>query len=321
MQIPANDPRLLQIAQRRELIQAGYNDRALAAALARGTLARPRRGAYVDGLLWSTLSGDDRYAVRCRAAYLQARTGVVLSHVSALPFYDAPLWGFDLSAAHLTRGDGIAGRREAGIQRHSGALLPEDVIDVHGHAVMSPCRATLEVSLLGSSEAALVTANHFLHIGAFTKADLVARYEGTIEFWPDSLATSVVLRLADARVESVGESRTLYFFYRHSLPKPVPQHRVYDGSEEVARLDFALPDLGCWFEFDGRSKYESYLRPGETAADAVIRERRRESRVQELTGWRCLRIVWSDLADPRRLEQRIRSFLASVAAQRDRRTA
>ena len=321
MQIPADDSRLLPIAQRHELIAAGYSDRALAAALARGTLARPRRGAYVDGPAWSRLGVEQRYAVTCRAAYAQARTGVVLSHASALPFYAAPLWGLDLSTTHLTRGDGMAGRREAGIRRHSGALLPEDVVDIHGYAVMTPCRATLEVSVLGSSEAALVTANHFLHAGAFTIDELNARYEGSIEFWPDSLGTSTVLRLADGRVESVGESRTLHFFYRHGLPRPEPQHRVYDGSEKVARLDFALPDHGCWFEFDGRSKYQSYLRPGETATDVVIREKRRESLVQELTGWRCLRIVWSDLADPQRLERRVRTFLGSVRAERTRRTA
>lgn len=319
MQISADDARLLPVAQRHELIAAGFSDRALAAAVAHGTMARPRRGAYVDGPSWRFLGAEQRYAVICRAAYLQAHTEVVLSHTSALPFYDAPLWGFDLSEVHLTRSDSFAGRRESGVRRHSGVLLPGDVIDVHGHSVMSPCRTALEVSLLGSSEAALVTANYFLHAGAFAVEDLRARYAGSIEYWPDSLATSIVLRLADARVESVGESRTLHFFYRHGLPAPEPQYRVSDGGEEIARLDFALPDLGCWFEFDGRSKYEKYLRQGETAADAVIREKRRESVVQEITGWRCFRIMWSDLADPGSLEHRIRRFLGVVKAERVRR--
>ena len=31
-------------------------------------------------------------------------------------------------------------------------------------------------------------------------------------------------------------------------------------------------------EFDGKMKYEKYLRPGETPADCVFREKRREDR-------------------------------------------
>ena len=55
-----------------------------------------------------------------------------------------------------------------------------------------------------------------------------------------------------------------------------------------------------WVEFDGREKYTRYLRDGETVTDAVLREKRREERVRELTGWICVRIAWAELADPRR---------------------
>ena len=33
----------------------------------------------------------------------------------------------------------------------------------------------------------------------------------------------------------------------------------------------------------------------------MLREKRREERVAELTGWRCIRITWADLAYPERL--------------------
>lgn len=321
MQIPHDDPRLLPISLRGELVRAGYTDRSLARAVQGGALARPRRGAYVDGPLWRSMNKEQQYAVRCRAAYLQARTGVVLSHVSALPFCESPLWGFDLGTTHLTRADGFAGRREAAIQRHRGLILPGDVVENHGLLFMAPLRATLEASLVGSVEASLAVANHFLHAGEFSAEDLFARYHGTIEYWPDSLATSLMLRLIDPRIESVGESRTYYFLYRHGLPKPIPQFEVYDQGVMVARLDFAFPDLGFWIEFDGRAKYEKFLRPGETPADAVIREKARESLVQELTGWRCMRITWADLADPAGLERRIRRLMESIASERARRKA
>ena len=63
-------------------------------------------------------------------------------------------------------------------------------------------------------------------------------------------------------------------------------------------------------EFDGRQKYVQFLREGESVTDAVLREKRREDMVCELTGWRCMRITWADLADPVRLAARIRAFLA-----------
>ncbi len=267
------------------------------------------------------MTAEQRYAVTCRAAYLQARTGVILSHASAVPFHCGPVWGFDQSVVHLTREDGFSGRREAGIQRHCGRLLAGDVVETHGLLVMSALRATLEATILGSAEAGLVVANHFLHRGDIDAANLVARYEMSMEHWPYSLTTDTVLRLADPRIESVGESRTSYFFFARSLPKPVPQFEVYDGAVLVARLDFALPEHGIWIEFDGRVKYEQYLRPGETPADAVLREKRREELIAELTGWRCLRITWADLADPGNLEVRVRRLIASVAAARARRTA
>ncbi|WP_420288898.1 hypothetical protein [Nocardioides sp. CPCC 206347] len=322
MILPPDDPRLLPIGLRRDLIaRGGQSDRSLARQVRAGVLDRPRRGAYVVGELWRAMTDEQRYAVRCRAVYLQARTGVILSHVSAVPFHDGPVWGFDLSEVHVTREDGFAGRREAGIQRHCGKLLPQDVVETHGLLVMSAVRATLEATILGCAEAGLVVANHFLHRGEFKASDLVARYEASMDHWPYSLTTDTVLRLADPRIESVGESRTSYFFFARSLPKPIPQFEVYDGSVLVARLDFALPDHGIWIEFDGRVKYEQYLRPGETPADAVLREKRREEKIAELTGWRCLRITWADLADPQVLEARVRRLIASVSTARARRTA
>ncbi|MFD1249077.1 hypothetical protein ACFQ3F_14870 [Nocardioides ginsengisoli] len=317
MELGHDDPRLAAIRLRRELLDSGaHSDQSLARAVQLGWLARPRRGAYVDGPLWRSLSPDQQYALRCRAAFRQAHTGVILSHVSALPFHDAPVWGFDLDDVHLTRVDGRSGRREAGIRRHCGQLMSGDVVELHDVDVMSALRATLEASLVGSVEASLVVVNHFLHRGEYDLPTLAARYEASMDRWPSSLTTDLVLRLADARHESVGETRMAYFFFARSLPKPIPQFEVYDGSTLVARLDFALPELGVWMEFDGRVKYERFLRTGESPADAVVREKRREETVAELTGWRCLRVTWDDLADPPRLERRVRDLIASVSRSR-----
>jgi len=314
MYLDADDPRLLAIALRRELIAAGESDHSLARALRSGELARPRRGAYVDGARWRAMNEEHQYAVRARAALRAANSEVALSHTSALPLLDSPLWGLDLGDVHLTRLDGKAGRREAGIRQHRGDVLDGDVISAHGLHLSSPVRATLEVTTVGCVESGLIVANHFLHRGEFTKEALGERYERSIERWPGSLKTDLVIRLSDPRIESPGETRTFYFLWARHFPRPEPQYEVYDDGELIALLDFALPEENVWIEFDGKVKYQKLLREGEDATAVVLREKRREERVGEITGWRCLRVTWADLHNPDRLAARLQRLIDSMAS-------
>jgi hypothetical protein len=152
-----------------------------------------------------------------------------------------------------------------------------------------------------------------LHEGLTTPDRLRERYDRMRQD-PFTLRTDLVLRLADGRVESVGESRSVFLCWRHGVPAPVPQWRVYDGRGRViARLDLAWPELGAWLEFDGREKYLELLKEGETVVDAVLREKQRESRISEITGWRCIRITWADLERPDRTAARITAFLKRAA--------
>lgn len=309
MTISPDDPRLAPLKLRKELLAEGHNDKTLAHALKNGTFRRPRTGAYVDGALWDSMTVEQRFALRVRAAYRQAKTDVVLGYTSPLPFHESPMWGLDLSEVHLIRTDGKTGRREAGIRQHCAKLRPEDLTESYGMRMCTPLRAALEVTTVASAEAALVVMSHFLRAGLFTVADARARYDDGMTQWPNSLRTDLVLRLADPRFESVGEVRTFYNMWAHGLPLPVPQFEVFHEGVLVARLDLALPEFGIWIEFDGRVKYERFVPEGKTAVDVILAEKHREELVREITGWRCLRITWADLADPARLAARIRAFI------------
>ncbi len=299
-----------QVILRRELIQAGYTDRAIARLVSDGSLVKLRHGAYVTSAEWASADEAGRVRLLTRAVLRQANTDVIVSHTSAMPEYDGPLWGHPPLTTHVTRLDGRAGRRESGVVQHQGLLLPGDVVERNGVLMTSGVRTGIDVTTVLGVEAALVAVNHLLHMKHATKAELWDRYAG-MERDPNTLNTDLVLRLADPRIESVGESRSFFVLFRHSLPLPELQLAICDGTGlEVARLDFAWPDRKCWMEFDGRQKYVKYLREGETVTDAVLREKRREDLVREITGWRCLRITWADLADPVRLAARIRAFLA-----------
>ncbi|GAA4375241.1 type IV toxin-antitoxin system AbiEi family antitoxin domain-containing protein [Nocardioides caricicola] len=312
--IPLNDPRRGRIMLRKHLLEEGYNDRAIARRVQGGDWVRIRHGAYVDSATWRSLDSADRHALVARAAAAQARTQVVVSHTSALAFADAPTWGIDLDVIHLTRSDGNAGRSEAGVQQHCGALIDGDVMTVDGLDVMAPTRMALEVTMVADVEASICVVSLLMHSGATTIQELRERYQ-LMRHWPDTLRTDLVLRLSDKRFESVGECRTYYLCFRQGLPMPEPQYEVKDEHGKViARVDFAWPELGVFLEFDGKVKYEKLLREGERASDVVLLERDREREICRVTGWRCIRIVWSDLARPAQTAAMIRRALLPTAA-------
>ena len=309
MMISKTDPRRGRVMLRGELLDAGFTDKAIARLVRDGHWVKIRHGAYVESEQWGRLDDSGRHALRARAVAVQARTPVVVSHVSAIPFYDGPTWGLSLEDVHVTRLDGKAGRSGAGVDQHCGAVDPADITTIDGLPVLRPARTVLDVTMVADTEPSLVVANHLLHSGGTTVAELRARYEG-MAHWPWTLKTDIVLRLADPRFESVGETRTYYLCFRHGLPMPVPQYEVRDASGSVvARVDFAWPELGVFLEFDGRVKYEKHLLPGQRASDVVIAEKRREELICRLTGWRCIRISWTDLERPERTAALIRAAL------------
>ena len=308
-QRPADDPRNGPVYLRKTLLAQGHDDRSIARLVADGILVRVRRGAFADKARTDGLDPEGRYGLRARAVLQQAKTRVVLSHVSGLPEYGAPTWGLDLSEVHVTRTDGKAGRREAGVRQHRGTVLPGDVVERNGIEVMSPTRLALEATTLSTSESGLVVVNYFLHCKATTKEQLLERY-ALMERWPHTLRTGLVLRWADHRIESVGESRTQHLILSNGLPTPVPQYAITNAAGRVvAYVDFAWPELGVFLEFDGKVKYEKLLRPGQRPGDVVVAEKRREAMICRLTGWRCIRVDWDDLARPAATLRLIREAL------------
>ena len=312
------DPVLRQICDehgvflRREAEELGYHDATLARLIRADVFHRVRRGAYAFGDHWNDLTDNERYGLLCRAVYRQSKTEVLLSHLSSANEWGCPLWDADKREVHLTRVDGKTGRREAGVCQHRGRLLEGDFEEREGLPLVSPTRTALELTTIGDVEHAIVEIDDLLHRGLTTPEKLVSRYR-LMESWPDTLRTSLVLRLVDGRSESVGESRIRYLCWVQRLPTPIPNYPILDRhGREIHRVDLAWPELGLFLEFDGKVKYQRYLREGESVTDAVLREKKREELVCELTGWRCIRIVWADLHRPAQTAARIRAMFRPV---------
>lgn len=298
---PVDDPRNGPPVLRRDLLRTGMTDREIRRLISAGELVQVRPGAYMDRAVWTALNEEGRFVLRGRAVLRQARTPLILSHTSSVAEWGLPAFGLDLTQVHTTRTDGLSGRRAADVRQHQARVGSGDLVVVNAVPVTNPARAVLEACTLVGPEGGLCVVNAALNTLLVTEKQLLTQYVG-MENWPYSRATEIVLRLCDGRIESVGESRTFWVCYLHSLPMPVPQFEITDpNGQVVARVDFAWPDLGVYLEFDGRIKYEKLLRPGERASDVVWREKKREQLIHRLTGWRCIRITWADLADHRRL--------------------
>lgn len=297
------------VVLRHELLADGYTDNQIQSLVKKGVLHRVRHGSYVDGALWRSLDELDRHRVLVRAVLRRAHPSAVASHVSSAVERRAPVWGMSLAEAHVTRTDGRSGRREAGVVHHRGDLAESDVEILNGIRVSKPARCAVEVTTMTTVEPALVTVNALLGSGHLTAPDLDREVEA-LRHWPGTLTTTIVQRLADPRVQSVAESRTMFLCWEQHLPRPEPQIPITDERGIVfAYADFGWRQLGVFLEFDGRIKYEMYRREGETLEEYILREKRREERICLLTGWVCIRITWADLADPVRTAYRIRRIL------------
>jgi hypothetical protein len=296
-----------------EATALGYDDKAIARMVRSGDWYRLRHGAYCSGEVWTTSNPAERRLLLTRASYRAARADVVVSHSSAADLLGVPVWDLP-DVVHLTRTDGRGGRREAGRVPHRGHLTVTDLTRRDGLWTVNGTRAALDCTLISDVEHSLVVVNGLLHARETTKAMLRHRMT-TMNQWPNSLHTGLVISLSDKRCESVGETRSMHLCWAQHLPRPHPQYKIKDRSGRViARVDIARPRHRVFMEFDGREKYLKFRRPGESVTDAVLREKRREERIRELTGWTCIRITWADLCDPERTAARIRAVMA--AAQR-----
>ncbi len=296
---------------RRDALADGYTDKAIARLVRTKTWHRVRRGAYVSGQLWESLRPEDRHRVLCRAVLLTAHPSAALSHISAAIEWGAETWGLDLGEVHLTRTDGKSGRREDGVVHHRGHLAEDDVVMVNGVRVTPAARAAAETCTIADVERSLIVANSLLHLGPATMDDFEVQCRVTRN-WPRSLTTELVRRLANAKIESVAESRALYLFWHQHIPRPEPQVEIFDEHGRlVGRVDFAWAKYGVFGEMDGKLKYLVMRRPGESLDEFLLREKRREEQICQITGWVCIRITWEDLARPQLLARRIRKILES----------
>lgn len=296
---------------RSQLLSSGITDSDLKTGLRSKRLIRPRRGVYLgEGVLPDDPDARYRMAIAGACALHQQ---LPVSHESAAAIHGLPLVGRPPTVVHFTRrgprkGGGTKGN---GIWIHSGRLDDDEVTDVDGIPVTTIARTVADVA----RNSALIRA--------------VAAADGAVNQDPDQagqIAESLLrcprrnghqrglraMRLVDGRSESPRESVTRLIL--NSVPVDMElQINIYDTSGVfVGRADGGCPACGVLWEYDGESKYVRLAPPGQSTAEVVLAEKRRENRFAEL-GWLTLRIDRHDHRD----QQALIARYAQACGRRD----
>ena len=291
-----------EINLHRELLEQGQTKFELARRVRAGDLSRLRRGAYADPLP-AGAGPATAHAALIAATLRQVSDQAVVSHASAAVVHGLPTWSDQLDRVHVTRNRAGGGRRETNLYVHGVPFATCDTTMMGGTRVTSLARTVLDLACSESIERGVAVGDAALRLG-LRDYEVVAAVLAAGGRHGIARARSTA-ELIDVRSESVGESFSRVRFWRWGIPAPVLQLEVRDPyGVLVGRGDFGWPELGTIGEFDGKVKYGLLLKPGQSAADVLFAEKRREERIREL-GWQVVRWGWDDLKNRRELTARL----------------
>jgi hypothetical protein len=295
--------RLDRLVLRRLAVAEGWSDDELARHVRGGDLTRLRRGAYLTGT--GALTDEARHRLLVSATVAALRRPAVVSHQSAAVLHGLPLCGVRLDRVHVTRRPPASSEVDRCLRVHVARLADHEVVEVEGLAVTDPVRTALDLARSLPLEPAVVVLDAALHLGIVQQpllADRAQELTGT----RGSRVAARALDMADARSESVGESRSRVLLHRLGLAPSTLQRVIHSASgRELARVDFAWEEERVVGEFDGRVKYGRALRPGQDPGEAVFEEKRREDAIRD-EDWGVVRWIWPELVPGTVVGDRVR---------------
>ena len=278
----------------------GVGSQGLKHLVRNGQLGRVRRGIYFCGPAGGVRDGARRLILA--TAPLLGNDSVV-SHTSA-----AIMHGLPVELALCGRVWTIRCRSRGGpsgvVQASDARLSADEVVQIEGVRVTCLARTVLDLARTRPFDWGVAVADAALYRGLTTRAELsdaARRVSGV----PGVVRGRAVVAFADARAESVGESRSRAIMHQQGLPAPELQERLYLDGVLIGRSDFLWRDDRTVGEFDGALKYGELVPAGRTARDVVMAEKAREQAIRD-AGWWIVRWGWRELADAPALAIRIR---------------
>jgi hypothetical protein len=298
-----------QVFSRGEALEHGYSDDDLQLLVRAREIVRIRHGAYVHADVWVAADDLERHRLRAHAVLRSHSTKMALSHTTAAVEHGLRLFKPDLTRIHVTCLDQRIARTTKDVVYHQGGWIEDDLMWVGPHLVMAPVRAGLEAASLVDVPSGMVILDSVIDQGLGTLEEIHVGFQ-RFTGWPKSRRLQITVRLVREGSNSVGETLSRHLMWTQRLPEPVLQFEVRDELGNLLGVtDFAWPELGVLGEFDGMMKYGRLLKDGESPGDAVEREKKREDRLREETGWLMVRLIWAELFSPGPTAAKIRRQL------------
>jgi hypothetical protein len=269
--------------------ELGVTHNELSRLVAAGALRQVLHNGYVDASVPDTLDTRAHAAalvmlphrVLCdrTAAWLHGIDVLDLAELELLPSLD--MWVMT-GHARVRRREARGGERD---------LKPEDIMSVDGVRVTTPLRTCMDLGSKLSRRNALACMDAFMRLHRISRGDLgtaLPRFSGR----RGVVQLRDLIRLADPRAESSGESWTRLAIIDAGLPAPVPQVWVTFGGRKLFRLDLAYAKAKVAVEYDGE---EFHTSPERRRADQMRRKWLRDH------GWTVIVVRKSDFT-PERLD-------------------
>ncbi len=292
----------------RDAYDCGYHRQSLSQLVRSSRALRVGPSAYVDRDRYEAASPERRHEMTTRAVVRTFDGRVYASHYSALTLMSLPVFGAPLDHIHVARAVDSLSRRRPGLSIHTtygpgaGRLIGRT-------PCVTPALAILGAAMTCGIETGVVAADAALAAGKTTEDDLQT-WLGKLSRHRDVTQARQAVRLADARSESVGESRTRLLLNAIGF-RPTPQVEIRDPQGRlVGRVDFLLERKRIIVEFDGLMKYADA-----GGRDSLAAEKSREDRLRAL-GYEFVRLTWADLYRPATVERLLRLAVVRASARR-----
>ncbi|GAB3521820.1 hypothetical protein GCM10027402_12590 [Arthrobacter monumenti] len=279
--------------------RAGENRRSLARQVQRGVLVRVRPGIYAPAREWQDLTWWDQYRLKVEAVAQGPASDPIFSRQSAASVWGIPFFGAK-NHVHVQVGPSTHGRLSAGVQSHRDLEL-ESPVQRKELWVTTRAQTVIELALSVPFPQAVAAADHVLNadseelLESLSKNEIMAiaeRLNSKTKF----KRVSNVMRFADVRSGSPGESASRANMYLEGFVQPELQYRVEDEDGSLIGIsDFYWEELRLLGEYDGLAKYSrNEFLQGNLPSDILNAEKVREDAMR-MTGRGMVRWLWSDV--------------------------
>lgn len=248
-----------------------------------GSLAKIRRGAYLDADEWGGLDPVSRHRLQSLAFLRSAHGGVVFCGETAAVLLGIPLIGAppDRPIVAVTPRTTCT---DAGAIRRAIMLDPDEVVRVAGVLVTSPLRTAMDVGAARGPEAAVIALSDIARRWGVTTAAMAAFVVSRRPFRgvrAIDAALPAVSPLSETPIESLGMLR----FWQAGFELP-EQQVAFRIRKRHYRADYWWRRAGVVGEADGRLKYAT--------PEDLWEEKIREDDLRSLARG-FIRLNWSDL--------------------------